>query len=74
MGGGGRNSKARTFCACSSCGMRFFVFFFVGGGGGTTFSSSIADDTIYSEILSPRAIKANSTDHQLLVESGDVAG
>ena len=39
------------------CLFVFFCFFFVGGGGGTTISSSIADGTIYSEILSPRAIK-----------------
>ena len=68
------NSRAMAYCACSRCGCFFFFFFFL-----IVFLdifslvylfSFPSDGSIYSEILSQRAVKPKTTNQSNPVVSG----
>ena len=53
------NSRTRAYCACSRCGWALFGHFF--SLSYSSFSSSLGDGPIYTEIVSKRAVKSNTT-------------
>ena len=61
-------SMARTYCACSRCGLGLFRHFF-SCLSFPSFSLSLGDGPILTEILSQRAVKPNKTSNQIITFS-----
>ena len=61
------DSRARAYCACSMCGRGWFAHFFSHLSFLFSFSLSLGDGPIYTEILSQRAVKPNTTTNQFII-------
>ena len=59
-------SRARACCACSRCGWGLFGHFFSHLSFLSSFSFSLGDGTIWTEILSQRAVKPKQPSNQLI--------